>query len=213
MTKKLFYGQSSLTAEAQVLKCEPCEEGFAVVLDQTIFFPQGGGQPCDTGCIEDSEVIKVYEEPSGEITHIVKDEVPLGPVTMKVDPVRRQLNTRLHSASHIISALIEREGKWGVTKGNSFPGQARLEFKKLTEEAEVPTPEEISDALENVISKNWPLLEKIDEKTGFRTVSWGDLIAYPCGGTHVPFTGGIGKIIITKCRFKKGGLHINFDAA
>ena len=61
MTKKLYYDNSYLTDfEANVVKCEPYKEGYTVVLDETAFYPEGGGQPADEGMLNDVEVKYVF---------------------------------------------------------------------------------------------------------------------------------------------------------
>lgn len=213
MTTKLFLTNKSLETEVSVLECIPNEDGtFSITLDRTPFYPQGGGQPCDTGFIGRSEVVKVFEDEKGKICHIAKQEVPLGKATAKVNAERRKLNTRLHSASHVISALIEgMGGDWNVTKGNSFPGQARLEFKRNREDSEIPSIEQITQMLKDVVDQALPFEEHIDPESGFRIVTWGSLKAYPCGGTHVSSTAELADIVITKAHLKKGQLHVNFD--
>lgn len=211
MTTKLFLTDKTLETEVSVLECIPSEDGtFSVTLDRTPFYPQGGGQPCDTGFIGKSELIKVFENENGKICHIAKQEVPLGKAIAKVNVERRKLNTCLHSASHVISALIEGMGDWDVTKGSSFPGQARLEFKRKREEVEIPSIDQITEMLKDVVAQNLSFKENIDPETGFRIVTWGDLKAYPCGGTHVSSTAELADIVITKAHLKKGQPHVNF---
>ena len=60
MTEKLYYADSHLDSmEAVVLRCEEAENRFAVILDRTVFFPEGGGQPADTGTIDGIRVTDV----------------------------------------------------------------------------------------------------------------------------------------------------------
>lgn len=211
MTTKLFLTDKALETEVSVLNCTPNEDGtFTITLDWTPFYPQGGGQPCDTSFIRDSEVVKVFEDETGKICHITTQEVPIGKATARVNAERRKINTCLHSASHVISALIEGMGDWDVTKGNSFPGQARLEFKRKHDDVEIPSIDQIAQMLKEAVGQDLPFKEHIDPDTGFRIVTWGDLKAYPCGGTHVSSTSELADIVITKAHLKKGLLHVNF---
>ena len=98
MTQRLFFTDDALTAEVEVLRCTPHEDGFAVVLNATPFHPQGGGQPSDTGWIADSEVVKVLQEQDA-IVHYLKQPVLPGPARAEVDATRRHLNARLHSGA------------------------------------------------------------------------------------------------------------------
>jgi len=65
MTLRLFFHSDDLKANVEVLDCTPHENEFAVVLRATLFHPQGGGQPCDTGWIGDSQVLRVYRNRTG----------------------------------------------------------------------------------------------------------------------------------------------------
>ena len=62
MTLRLFFHSDDLKANVEVLDCTPHENEFAVVLRATLFHPQGGGQPCDTGMIGESQVLRVVQE-------------------------------------------------------------------------------------------------------------------------------------------------------
>ena len=63
MTEKLFYEDSHRTEfTAKVISCEKAKDGFCVVLDQTAFFPEGGGQYADTGILGNTEVTDVHEK-------------------------------------------------------------------------------------------------------------------------------------------------------
>lgn len=101
MTYRLFFHSDDLSANVEVLDCTPSENEFAVVLRATLFHPQGGGQPCDTGWIGESQVTRVVQE-QDRIVHYVDRPVGPGMTSIRVDEQRRQLNTRLHSAGHLI---------------------------------------------------------------------------------------------------------------
>ena len=134
MTTKLFLTDNALEPEVSVLECIPNEdETFSITLDRTPFYPQGGGQPCDTGFIGESKVVKVFEDENGKICHIATQKVPPGKAIVKVNAERRKLNTCLHSASHVISALIEGVGDWGGGHGRQqFPRPSTLRIQAKT---------------------------------------------------------------------------------
>ena len=78
MTEKLYYLDSHLADfEAVVLACEETKTGFAVELDRTAFFPEGGGQPADTGVLGTVRVLDVHEK-GGHILHFTDGPLPVG---------------------------------------------------------------------------------------------------------------------------------------
>ena len=80
MTRKLYYEDVYLGMfEARVLECRECEKGYAVVLDQTAFYPEGGGQPADSGSLEEVPV-KDVQEKDGEILHYTEEPFTAGQI-------------------------------------------------------------------------------------------------------------------------------------
>lgn len=106
-TEKLYYADPFLTEfDARVLACEAVKDGFAVVLDRTAFYPEGGGQPYDTGVLGGAEVLDVHER-AGVITHKCASPLPVGAaVHGKIDRARRFDHMQQHSGEHIISGLL-----------------------------------------------------------------------------------------------------------
>ncbi|MBQ5799555.1 MAG: alanyl-tRNA editing protein, partial [Oscillospiraceae bacterium] len=106
-TKKLFYLDPYMTTfTATVLSCEEAKGGFAVVLDQTAFYPEGGGQPTDLGILGGAKVTDVREK-GGVITHSCDKALGVGEtVTGEIDFARRFDHMQQHSGEHICSGLI-----------------------------------------------------------------------------------------------------------
>ena len=106
-TKKLFYADVMLREfTAAVLSCEETKGGYAVVLDQTAFYPEGGGQPCDRGTLGDANVLEVHEK-AGVVTHLCDKPLPVGrTVAGEIDWARRFDHMQQHSGEHICSGLI-----------------------------------------------------------------------------------------------------------
>ena len=78
MTEKLYYIDSHLWQfDAVVTGCEETKDGFAVTLDRTAFFPEGGGQLADTGSIGEARVLDVHEK-EGRILHYTDRPLPVG---------------------------------------------------------------------------------------------------------------------------------------
>lgn len=208
MPEALYLTRDDLECTARVLSCEQTQEGlWAVVCDRTVFHPQGGGQPSDIGLINDVSVRKVIHTPDA-IIHLC--EAPLeGEVSMAVDGKTRRLHSRLHSAGHIIGFVGDELG-WHATKGNHFPGESRVVFEPENPKAIQLTEAEVLQSEVNaLISKK--LERRITEIDGLRYLTWGDLRAYPCGGTHVANTEEIGKVTISKIKMKKGQISVSYS--
>ena len=107
MTKKLYYDDPFMSDfTARVVLCEETKGGYGVVLDQTAFYPEGGGQPADHGKLGGVNVLDVHEK-GGVITHLC--DAPLSPgaeVGGSVDWTRRFDHMQQHSGEHICSGLI-----------------------------------------------------------------------------------------------------------
>ena len=110
MTRKLYdFDSHRRDFSATVLRCDPAGERYAVVLDQTVFFPEGGGQPADTGVLGGAHVLDV-QLLLDVIVHYT--DVPLTPGTLvrgEIDWPQRFRRMQGHSGEHIISGLIHSE--------------------------------------------------------------------------------------------------------
>ena len=104
MTEKLFENDAYLwECEAVVSACEPCKNGFAVELDKTVFFPEGGGQLSDRGKLGEAAVTHVAEE-NGRILHFCDKPLAVGStVKAVVDGVVRLDHMQQHCGEHILS--------------------------------------------------------------------------------------------------------------
>ena len=106
-TLKLYYDDAFLSAfDATVLSCEALKKGFAVVLDRTAFYPEGGGQPCDFGTLGEAKVRDVQEK-DGVIVHTCDKALPVGEaVHGEIDWQRRFDHMQQHSGEHIVSGML-----------------------------------------------------------------------------------------------------------
>ncbi len=208
MTEALYLASDDLECTARVLSCRKTQEGlWAVVCDRTVFHPQGGGQPSDIGWINEVVVRKVIHTPEA-IVHLCEAALG-GEVSMAVDAKTRRLHSRLHSAGHIIGFVGDEYG-WHATKGNHFPGESRVVFEPQNPEAIQLTEAEVLQSEVNALISQ-KLERRITEIDGLRYVTWGDLRAYPCGGTHVANTEEIGKVCISKIKMKKGQITVSYS--
>ena len=109
MTEKLYYTDSHIHEfSARVLSCEKAKKGFAVVLDKTAFFPEGGGQPADTGIIGPAAVRDVQEQ-NGEIFHYTDQALTPGEeYACALDWEQRLCRMQNHSGEHIVSGITHK---------------------------------------------------------------------------------------------------------
>jgi len=205
MTLRLFFHSDDLKANVEVLDCTPHEHEFAVVLRATLFHPQGGGQPCDTGWIGESQVLRVVQDPD-RIIHYVDQPVKLGMTQIRVDEKRRQFNTRMHSAGHLIGHFVQALG-WMPIKAHHWPGEGRVQFKP-SDAAEEIDPTILENGIAQWITQDLPRLTSLRE--GAREIGFGDLPAFGCGGTHVRSLKDLGTVTIASLSLKKGTLSVHY---
>ena len=111
-------------------------KGMYLVLNQSLFYPQGGGQPADQGGIigvnADYRVLDVRNV-DGEVRHYIIDSNrvihPGCAISIKIDKDRRMRNSKYHTAGHLIAGVVEKiKPELKAIKGHQFPGEAYVEF-------------------------------------------------------------------------------------
>lgn len=205
MTLRLFFHSDDLTADVEVLECTPQASEFAVVLHATLFHPQGGGQPCDTGWIGESRVLRVVQEPD-RIIHFVDHPVNPGMARIRVEEQRRQFNTRMHTAGHLVGHIVQAMG-WMPIKAHHWPGEGRVQFKPAESARDVET-QALQHGIQQLITHDLPRLTSVRE--GAREIGFGELPAYGCGGTHVRSLKDLGTVTIDCLSHKKGMLSVHY---
>jgi len=207
MTDLLYLDSNATVANCQVLSCEPTPNGFAVVLDKTIFHFQGGGQPSDKGTVNGIPITKVLKN-EDKILHFVEKEIALGGAEIKIDAETRALHSRLHSAGHLIGKAIEKVG-YTPTKAHHWPGECKIQCKPNSHETKELDIHFLEKQVNEIVSSSLPL--KISTSDGVRTACFGGNEGYPCGGTHVENTQMIGNIKIVSIKTKGGISSIKYD--
>jgi len=169
-------------------------EGRSVVLDQTAFYPESGGQAGDRGWIEGVPVVDTVLR-GGEVVHICGFEPSFGvgeAVEARLDWGRRHRIMRLHSASHIVEHfLFQRFGRLSRLGSHVDDSKDRSTYVyegRMDPEALAWVQEESNQ----FISRNLPI-EVTEDREGVRTWRCGP-IEVLCGGTHVARTGEIGRV-------------------
>ena len=217
-TTKLFYEDSHLAEfSARVLSCEPSKHGYDVVLDRTAFYPEGGGQPGDTGFLAGVRVTDTHER-DGEVVHYCESPLSVGEtVEGRLDYDRRFEFMQLHSGEHILSGLIHEKFGYenvGFHMGADF---VTIDFDGMLTEADL---REMEAAANEVVWKNVPVQVTYPDAEQLKTIpyrskkelsGWVRIVTIPgadicaCCGTHVQHTGEIGLVKIFSCvKFHEG---------
>jgi len=225
-----LYAEDSYLREfdARVIRSGP----KFVVLDQTAFYPEGGGQSSDTGALisGDSTVRVVKAMKRGrDIFHYLDGNIPMGAeVHGVVDWENRLWNMRRHSAEHLLTGLFEAEGEGPKV----YSDLERLEYKPSELDEEIV--ERVKKRFNEIIGEDEPLRiyftdrESLDvgddaRKASFlekiplniqelRMVEIGGYALTFCFGTHVKSTGDIGRLRRLEMeRKKKGRRVVHFD--
>lgn len=206
MTERLYYTSDDTRGHATITHCTGEPDGcYAITLERTLFHPQGGGQPSDSGTLGGIPVESVMTR-GEEVVHIVAQPLPLGETTQCVDAAVRHLHSRLHSAGHMIGQAGETFG-WRPVKAHHWPNEGRITFAA----GEGGTLPEAAQLL--AIIRQWQndnLARRIDFNGGLRQVGFGELPGYPCGGTHVARLSELGEVVITQVKMKKGQMVVSY---
>lgn len=215
-TKKLYYEDPFMTEfTAAVVSCEETEKGYAVVLDQTAFYPEGGGQSCDLGALGEARVLDVQER-GKKVVHLC-DQPLSGTVKGVIDWERRFDLMQQHTGEHILSGVICK--KYGANNVGFHIGA-----ESVTIDFDVMIPSEDLADLENTANRaiweNVPVvceyptaaqLEKLPYRSkkaldgAVRIVSVPGYDCCACCGTHLQTAGQVGLIkILSVVKFHQG---------
>ena len=221
MTEILFRDDSYLKECAATVLAVDAE---AVILDRTVFYPMGGGQPGDSGQINweggSAVVTDARHGDGGAIRHLLEPGSTLpdigATVTASLDWDRRYLHMRMHTALHLLGSVLQ----YGVTGGNISAVKSRLDFdmEDTVDKEQVTADIQALIAANHAISCRWitdaelaaqPELvrtmsvqpPKNAGKVRLLDIAGVDL--QPCGGTHLKSTGEVGQVKVGKVE-KKG---------
>ncbi|MEO6578208.1 MAG: alanyl-tRNA editing protein [Candidatus Limnocylindria bacterium] len=223
MNENLCYTDAyARQTDAVVVEVDP--EARAVLLDRTVFYPGGGGQPADTGQLigesGGSWWIIGAKNRANDIWHTMDEgaELPVvgTRVTAEIDWERRHRLMRTHSALHVLCGVVWRDHQALVTGGNMEPLSGRMDFEfatisgDLVGEIEARVNEEIAADREirvNVLPREeaFAIPDLIRTKINLlpegiaeiRTIEIVGLDLQADGGTHVAHTGEIGRVSVT----------------
>jgi alanyl-tRNA synthetase len=226
MRNRLFYQDSyikSFTSEV-VTKGKDKDDNDYIVLEQTAFYPTGGGQPHDIGTIENIKVLNV-EEVEGEIRHFLENELDDGISSVQgvIDWERRFDHMQQHAGQHILSAAFEQ--LFGYKTIGFHLGNETITIDLETEillESEALLVEELANQIivENRLIEtkwvteeelvNYNLRKETSVKEDIRLVIIPNFDYNGCGGTHPRATGEVQVIKILGWERQKKKVRVEF---
>lgn len=223
MTRKLYYENAYQTEfEANVISCTK-NKYYEIILDATTFYPEGGGQPADTGTLNGIFVLDTQESEQG-IVHFMKEPIEAGNrVVGKIDWEKRFLYSQQHSGEHIFSGIVHEMYGYDNVGFHMGKDYVTVDFNGVLDEAQIETAERKTNEIiiqNEDIRITYPSKEEL-EKLSYRskkrlegdirivTIPNADICA--CCGTHVEKTGEIGMLKVTSYENFRGGTRLTLQ--
>lgn len=217
-TRRLYYDDVYRKEfHATVTECREAKKGYHILLDQSAFYPEGGGQPCDIGFLNDAEVMEVHEK-NGELLHYTDRPLECGTeIFGRINWERRFDLMQQHSGEHIVSGLIHEAFGYDNVGFHMGSDVITIDFNGMISEQQMS---EIESRANRKIWENsrveitYPSAEELKElpyrskkeltgKVRIVRFPGSDLCA--CCGTHVSYTGEIGMVkLLSVVKFHEG---------
>ena len=217
-TKKLYYEDVyKKEFTAKVLECRQGKKGYEVILDQTAFYPEGGGQPGDTGSLGEAAVTDVHEK-NGELIHCTDRALEPGTeVQGQINWARRFDLMQQHSGEHIVSGLVHEAFGYDTVGFHMGSDVITIDFSGMLDEAQMA---EIEAKANQIIWENQEVeifypseeeLKELEYRSKKELSGWVRIVRFPgadtcaCCGTHVTRTGEIGMVkLLSVVKFREG---------
>ncbi|GLH72384.1 alanyl-tRNA editing protein [Geothrix limicola] len=213
--------------ETRILRCGDEKGRPFVILEDTVFYPEGGGQPCDLGTVNGVEVVDVQKR-DGEIRHYLKGALSEGPASLRLDWARRFDHMQQHTGQHLLTAVAQDRFGWATTAFHlgaqvcdievDAPSISPAEMARLEEAVAV----EIRAQRE--ISARWVTTEAYGQEAvrsrglpeghvgDIRLVRIEGVDLNTCGGTHLRHTGEIESLKLLGTEGIRGGTRLFYVA-
>ena len=216
--RKLYYTDSCQKIfTGEVLACREAKAGWEVILDATAFYPEGGGQPCDTGSLGDRQVLKVWED-GDTVVHLCDGPLPVGDSVQGVIDWERRLDLmQQHTGEHMVSGVIHRLYGYHNVGFHMGADVITIDFDGPIAPEALP---QIENAVNTAVWENlpincfvpteealprYPYRRKKDLAWPVRLVEIPGIDLCACCGTHLPYTGGVGLVKLFSCvKFHEG---------
>jgi alanyl-tRNA synthetase len=224
MTKKIYYSSQYSTEWETIIKNSFTKEDQCfVVLEETAFYPTGGGQPHDTGTINGVEVLDVFTDETGEVVHMTERMPETTHAFCSLNWRRRFEHMQHHSGQHLLSAVCYK--LYNARTVSFHLGQDYVTIDLDISELNQSQMEKIEQIANEEIYRNrsihsyyvtseelakLPLLKMPKVTENIRIVEIEGIEYNACGGTHVLRTGEIGIIKLFKAEKQKGIIRLSF---
>ncbi len=223
MTRKLYYEDAYIRKwETEIVEVVEQADGSYIILAETAFYPEGGGQPSDEGTINGMAVIEVVKQ-GDKILHKVSGSAKMGKAICELNWDRRFDHMQQHSGQHLLSAVCRQLfdagtvsfhlGKEIATIDIHIANLDNRQIKLLEQEVN-------KQLIQNHVIKSYfvteeelqhiELVKKPAVHSKIRIVETEGIEYNACGGTHVARTGEIGPIKILKSESNKGNTRLYF---
>lgn len=221
---------------ATIIETNQDENGFYLLLDNTIFYPQGGGQPSDSGQIVIREIvipISSVKNINSQIRHYTDQDYHhlLGNEGLcEINMEKRLLHAKLHTAGHLISHITENiYPNWQAVKGHHFPDKSYIEFtprndvineidlniifKEIVKHIDTNSLVNAEFLSKNEIKNVYPNLDLsyFEDDQPIRIIRIGDFSFFPCGGTHVKSLKELNGLRLDQYKIKKALMKIYYS--
>lgn len=226
MTRKLYYEDSYQKEFTSVVTdcAAVTDDAYRILLEQTAFFPEGGGQAGDTGFLNDCVVFDTQEE-NGLIWHYTRHPLKPGTrITGHIDWEKRFDRMQQHSGEHIVSGLISRHFHYNNVGFHLGETEVTLDFDGPITKEELA---QIEQEANRAVWRNYPIeitypsreaLKKLNYRSKIEIEGQVRIVTIPgidicaCCAPHVNRTGEIGLIKLTGIQAHRGGVRICLSA-
>jgi alanyl-tRNA synthetase len=224
MTVKLYLEDQYLqNFTSKVIERTETKGKSAVVLEQTLFYPTSGGQPHDTGTLNDVPVIDVFEDESRRLIHLIEEPLTVSEVEGRIDWQRRYDHMQQHTGQHLLSQAFIRICQAETLSFHLGDESATLDVNRAGLGSE--TIASVENLANQIVCENrevrfytvakseldhYPVRKPPAVEENIRIIEIKDFDYSPCGGTHCSRTGEIGIIKIRRHENYKGGSRVHF---
>ncbi len=213
--------------ETRVLHCGVDRGRPFVLLEDTVFYPEGGGQPCDLGTVNGVAVLEVQKR-EGEIRHYLAGAIPEGGASLQLDWIRRFDHMQQHTGQHLLTALAQDRFHWATTAFHlgTTVCDIELDTPAISAAGLDRLEEAVAEAIRarREVSARWVSPEAYGQEEvrsrglpeghegGIRLVEIAGVDLNTCGGTHLRHTGEIETLKLLGTESIRGGTRLFFVA-